>query len=59
MQYEVVGLIHMPQDKKQWSATVNTVMNLWVPQTKFLDEVTFPKCLCSVQLVKLRELKTL
>jgi hypothetical protein len=28
---ERVGWIHMAQDRDQWRAPVNTVMNLWVP----------------------------
>jgi hypothetical protein len=29
--WEVVDWIHLAQDKDQWEALVNTVMNLWVP----------------------------
>jgi hypothetical protein len=29
--WEVVDYIHLAQDKNQWWALVNTVMNLWVP----------------------------
>jgi hypothetical protein len=28
-----VGWIHLAQDRDQWRDVVNTVMNLWVPQT--------------------------
>jgi hypothetical protein len=27
-----MNLIHLAQDRDQWRALVNTVMNLWVPQ---------------------------
>jgi hypothetical protein len=29
--WEVVGWIHLSQDRDQWRAVVNTIMNLWVP----------------------------
>jgi hypothetical protein len=29
---EGVGWIHLAEDRDQWLAVVNTVMNLWVPQ---------------------------
>jgi hypothetical protein len=29
--WETVKSIHLAQDMDQWSALVNTVMNLWVP----------------------------
>jgi hypothetical protein len=29
--WEDVGWIHLAQDRDQWLAVVNTVMNLWVP----------------------------
>jgi hypothetical protein len=29
--WEGVNWIHLAQDRDQWQALVNTVMNLWVP----------------------------
>jgi hypothetical protein len=29
--WEVVDWMHVAQDRDQWRAVVNTVMNLWVP----------------------------
>jgi hypothetical protein len=29
--WDVVGWINVTQDRDQWWALVNTVMNLWVP----------------------------
>jgi hypothetical protein len=29
--WEGVGWIHLPQNKDQWQALVNMVINLWVP----------------------------
>jgi hypothetical protein len=31
IEWEGVDCIHLAQDKNQWWAVVNTVMNLWVP----------------------------
>jgi hypothetical protein len=31
IRWEGVGRIHLAQDRDQWRAVVNTVMNLWVP----------------------------
>jgi hypothetical protein len=32
MAWEVMDWIHLIQDRDQWKALVNTVMNLWAPQ---------------------------
>jgi hypothetical protein len=29
--WEGVNLMHLAQDRDQWRAVVNTIMNLWVP----------------------------
>jgi hypothetical protein len=29
--WDVMDSIGLPQDREQWRALVNTVMNLWVP----------------------------
>jgi hypothetical protein len=29
---EVMDLMHLAQERKQWQAVVNTVMNLWIPK---------------------------
>jgi hypothetical protein len=29
--WEALDWIHVPQDRDQWRALVNTVMNLWFP----------------------------
>jgi hypothetical protein len=29
--WEVVDWMHVAEDRDQWQALVNTVMNLWVP----------------------------
>jgi hypothetical protein len=29
--WKVVDWMHMAQDRNQWRAVVNTVMNLWIP----------------------------
>jgi hypothetical protein len=31
-EWEGVGWMHLAQDRDQWRAVVNTVMNLWFPQ---------------------------
>jgi len=35
--YEGIHCIHLAQDKDQWQAVVNTVMNLRVSYKEFLD----------------------
>jgi hypothetical protein len=32
LEWEGVDWIHLDQDRDQWLALVNTVMNIWVPQ---------------------------
>jgi hypothetical protein len=36
-----VDWIHVAQDRNQWQALVNMVMNLWVPLQEFLNYSVF------------------
>jgi hypothetical protein len=29
--WEIMDRMHLSQDRNQWQAVVNTIMNLWVP----------------------------
>jgi len=38
--WEGVDWLHLSQDRDQWQALVNTVMNFWVPKQKAVNFFT-------------------